>query len=93
MVDARHLDEMSDILKAIAKVIEELGRAAAKTEGGDGHEDPLVRINGSLADIREVMLGLNSLGDHSAEYAQIERSFRNIAGAVHDLGSASPSPE
>jgi hypothetical protein len=93
MADARHLNEMADILKGMAKVVEDLGRAAAKTDGGDGHEDPLVRINGSLADIREVMKGLNSVGDHSAEYAQIERSFRAIAGAVNDLASAPPAPE
>jgi hypothetical protein len=92
-MDEDSLHDMAEILRGIANVLEEFSKSASKADEGDDHVDPFVRINGSLADIREVMKGLNSAGDHSAEYTQIERSFRAIAGAVSDLASASPSSE
>ena len=92
-MDEDSLRDMADILHGIANVLDEFSKSASKADEGDGHLDPFVRINGSLADIREVLKGLNSAGDHAAEYTQIERSFRAIAGAVSDLASASPSSE
>ena len=93
-MDEDSLHDMAEILRGIANVLEGFSKSASKAdEGGEGHVDPFVRINGSLADIREVMKGLNSAGDHSAEYTQIERSFRAIAGAVSDLASATPRSE
>jgi hypothetical protein len=89
-MDEEPLGAMAEILREIANVLENLSKAAGRAEEGEGHVDPFVRINGSLADIREVMKGLNTPGDHSAEYAQIERSFRAIAAAVKDLASGSP---
>jgi hypothetical protein len=84
MVDERALRDMSEILDGIAKTLDNFARMASKTEGA-GHEDALTRINGSLADIAEVVKGLGSPGDHSATYERVESSLRDMASAVKDL--------
>jgi len=84
IADEKPLHDMSEILEEIVKTLRGFGRMASKTEG-IGHEDPLTRINGSLADIAEVVKVLGSEGDHSAVYARIESSLREMAGAVKEL--------
>ena len=88
MIDAKPLNDMADILRGIAKTLEDFSRAAAKAGESGGHEDPLLRINGSLADISEVVKGLNHPGNHSAEYERIERSLRDMASAVKDIAAS-----
>jgi len=77
---------MGDLLDQIEGTLRQYEGIARKSRV-EGEHEQLEQINASLENISTYVKGLNTKGDHSAAYKQIEKSLQDMVDAVHQLAA------
>ena len=85
-MDREPLKGLAERLREIAAIVDGFAEMASDAPRGGGDSEPIEEVEAGFAAIRDALDGIQTPGDHSAQYLRIEAALGSITKAIGQLG-------